>query len=132
MATSVAKKLGIKPGTEILLLNAPKGGLELLGELPEGVKVSKTAKSEHPFVLAFVQTKADVEKVGRAAVKAGLAEGALWFAYPKKTGKIKTDLTRDEGWDCLYELKYRPVTQVAIDETWTGFRFRPVALVKKR
>lgn len=42
--------------------------------------------------------------------------GALWFAYPKRTGSIKTDITRDVGWGALYDLHYCPVTQIAIDE----------------
>jgi hypothetical protein len=132
MKTTTAKKLGIKPGTPILLLNAPEGGVKLLGKLPEGVTITKSARTEHPFVLAFVQNKFDVDQIGPTAVKATKPEGALWFAYPKRTGSIKTDITRDVGWSALYDLRYRPVTQIAIDETWTGFRFRPIELVKKR
>jgi hypothetical protein len=132
MKTTTAKKLWIKPGTPILLLNAPEGGIKLLGKLPEGVTISKSPRTEHPFVLAFVQNRVDVERIGPTAVRAAQWEGALWFAYPKRTGSIKTDITRDVGWDALYELRYRPVTQIAIDQTWTGFRFRPIELVKNR
>jgi hypothetical protein len=48
----------------------------------------------------------------------------LWFAYPKKTGAIRTDITRDHGWTPLAEAGLIPVTQVAIDDTWSALRFR--------
>jgi len=124
--------MGIKPGMEILVLNAPDGVEKLLGELPEGAKLSFAKKKNHEFVLAFVRSAAEVKKIGPGAIKLGIPEGALWLAYPKKTGSIKTDISRDVGWEALDALKYRPVTQISIDDTWTGFRFRPIALVKKK
>ena len=48
----------------------------------------------------------------------------LWFAYPKKTGAIQTDITRDHGWAPLAAADLLPVTQVAIDATWSALRFR--------
>lgn len=130
---SAIQKLGIRPGMRILVLNAPPGGLpKAWGSLPEGVKVSTMSAGDHPFVLAFVSSKSDIERFAPLAIAAGPGTGALWFAYPKKSGIIKTDITRDIGWDALDAHGYRPVTQISLDSTWTGFRFRPVALVRKR
>ena len=58
--------------------------------------------------------------------------GLLWFSYPKKSSKVETDITRDVGWDALGSTGLRPVTQVAIDDTWSALRFRPVVDVKSR
>jgi hypothetical protein len=38
---------------------------------------------------------------------------------------IQSDLTRDVGWGALYDAGWRGVASVAINETWSGVRFRP-------
>jgi hypothetical protein len=55
----------------------------------------------------------------------------LGFAYPKKTGAIKTDLSRDHGWQPLDRHDLLPVTQIALDETWSALRFRRRAEIQK-
>jgi len=50
--------------------------------------------------------------------------GRLWFAYPKKTGPVRTDLDRDHGWEPLTQAGLLPVTQVPLDATWSALRFR--------
>jgi hypothetical protein len=49
----------------------------------------------------------------------------LWICYPQKTSAIASDVNRDIAWAPLAEAGYRPVTQVAIDDTWSALRFRP-------
>jgi hypothetical protein len=55
----------------------------------------------------------------------------LWFAYPKISSGIKTDINRDNGWGVLQKRKFEPVTQIAIDETWSALRFKPVDKIPK-
>ena len=45
---------------------------------------------------------------------------------------MKTDINRDIIWRETQETGWRPVTQVALDETWSALRFRPTADVKSR
>ncbi len=123
-------KLGIKAGQTILLLNAPDGYAGSLGPLPSGTEMTTSAEGQLDLVQAFVYNKADVDKLGPLAIKSVKPGGLLWFIYPKKTSSIKTDITRDTGWDIVYNTGWRPVALVAIDDTWAGFRFRPAADVK--
>jgi hypothetical protein len=67
-----------------------------------------------------------------SALSAVVDNGLLWFAYPKKSGPLKSDLSRDSGWEPLFEAGFDSVAQISIDETWTGFRFRPKHLVGRR
>ena len=39
---------------------------------------------------------------------------------------IKPDVNRDTLWPILGEHGMRPVSQVAIDDTWSALRFRPL------
>ncbi len=51
----------------------------------------------------------------------------VWISYPKNgASELKRDMLRDaiNGW--------QPVSQVAIDDTWSAMRFRPDAEVGTR
>lgn len=77
----------------------------------------------------FVKDQAKLAARAPAAIEAVKFAGVLWICYPKLTGKIKSALTRDVLWQLAPGM--RPVAQVAVDDTWSAMRFRPVELVKK-
>lgn len=128
----LAKKLGIKPGYKALVLNAPEGYVQTLEPMPEGAEVVTAGSGKYDFVQLFVYNKADVDKSGLAAWENLKPGGLLWYTYPKKTGKIKTDITRDVGWEKIIEAGFGPVAMVSLDDTWSAFRFRPNSEVKSR
>jgi hypothetical protein len=123
--TSLAKKLVIKPNYRILLINAPEGYREHMGELPEGVTVTTQGDGPFDMVQAFAQQRTELEDVAPEAIRAVKPDGLLWFTYPKKTGNIASDLSRDVTWQVITPLGWRPVTQISIDDTWSALRFRP-------
>ncbi len=130
--SSLMKKLGIKPGHKVLIMNAPNGYMQTLGTLPESaeLKTSTEGISDFDCVQLFVYNKADIDAHATMAMQALKPGGLLWFAYPKKSSKVKTDISRDIGWEGLTSKGIRPVTQIAIDDTWSALRFRPVSEVK--
>lgn len=123
--TSLAKKLAIKPHYRILLINAPEGYRALMGELPEGATVTIQGDGPFDMVQAFGEQRAGLAEVVPAAIRAVKPDGLLWFTYPKKTGKIASDLSREVTWEVLAPHRWHPVTQISIDETWSALRFRP-------
>jgi hypothetical protein len=128
--SSLVKKLGIKPGQKPLILNAPEG--YMLGALPQGVEVKTNAQGVFDFVQAFVRSKADVEGQAHTAIQALKPGGLLWLAYPKKSSKIKTDISRDAGWEPVRRAGMEGVSLIAIDDTWSAMRFRRADDVKSR
>ena len=131
-SSALARKLGIKPGMTVLLQGAPSGFAALLGGLPEGTKLLKTSTDAADCVIAFVRSKADVKTMAPTILRAVADDGLLWFAYPKKSGPLQSDLSRDSGWEPLFDGGFDSVAQISIDDTWTGFRFRPKHLVGRR
>jgi hypothetical protein len=117
---------------KVLLQGAPADFAALLGNLPDGAKLLKTASGGADCAIAFVRCKADVKTMAASVLSTIVEDALLWFAYPKKSGPLQSDLSRDSGWEPLYEAGFDSVAQVSIDETWTGFRFRPKHLVGKR
>jgi hypothetical protein len=127
MANSLAQKLGLKPNQRVLLLNAPSGSADALGPLPDGVTLAIVSDgSTYDAVLPFVSSRADVEAVVPQTLVALKPGGILWMIYPKKSSKIKTDISRDVGWDSLRAAGLDTVAAVSIDDIWSGLRFRPV------
>ena len=80
-------------------------------------------------LVLFVSNRADLQRDAARAVASVRRDGAFWLAFPKGTSKVKTDLSRDAGWDALTERGYVGVSLISIDDTWSAFRFRPVDLV---
>ena len=128
----IARKLGIKPKMQALVVAAPPVYLKLLSPLPEGTVVSSTAKGTYPFVQFFATSLADIRKSVARLLKHA-AEGArLWIAYPKKTSGIESDRSRDLISEAMRGTGGRPVSIIAIDEVWSALRFRPIVDVKTR
>jgi len=128
-AASLIKKLRIQPGQRLLILNIPEGYISTLGQLPEGVEVIDMPNGVFDFVQVFVKSISELEKQAPVAIKAVKYDGLLWICYPKQSSGIKTDINRDTGWSVVQKAGLRPVTQVAIDDTWSALRFRPVERV---
>ena len=124
--SALARKLLIRPGSSVLLLDAPDGYVERLQPLPEGVRVSDADGGQHDVVQLFARTKADVDRQAGVALAALKSGGVLWASFPKGSSKVQTDLTRDRGWDAFWDAGWRIVTVVSLDETWSAGRFRPV------
>jgi hypothetical protein len=133
MAT-LFEKLQLKDHQEILVLNAPESFESELSRLPVmHIHRSFEALKEINFSLAFVTKQAEVDAL--AAKISGRAKGdaAVWFAYPKGTSKkYKCDFNRDTGWDLLKKAGFDTVRSIAIDEDWTGLRFRRKEFIKSR
>ncbi len=124
----LSQKLGLRPGQSALVLNAPPGYLpKLTGE--EATQVQTSPGGKFDFVLAFVSSRTEVDKYAPTALQSIKPDGILWFSYPKTTSAVKAGINRDSGWDALTKQGFRPVSQRAIDATWSALRFRLASLV---
>jgi hypothetical protein len=125
MANSVADKLKIKTGDILLSLNAPPNFKRDLGELPEDVSVTLMGKTYNQ-IHWFVMNKAQLEKELSKVLKMLQSEILVWVYYPKGTGNMQTDLTRDKGWDSLLSetKKLTWVSLISFDDNWSAFGFR--------
>lgn len=132
MSEQLVKKLLIKPGSRILVRNAPQGYLEKLEPLPDGVQLLTTVEGSFDVVLQFVQHKADVDSQALESTLAAREGGIVWMIYPKRSKSIQTDINRDAGWDVLWQAGWVAIGIAAIDDAWAALRFRPVKDVKRK
>lgn len=129
---ALIKKLLLKPGQRIKILNAPQGYWDELGSLPAGIILDEQSSDRFDFVQLFVKDRAELERFAAIAMQIVKPTGVLWISYPKGGAKAKTDINRDILWKLLENTGFRPVTQIAINDIWSALRFRPVELVESR
>lgn len=124
---ALLKKLLVKPGMRVLVLHAPEGYLARLDPPPDGASLSTQPSGAFDLVQLFVAQKAELDAAWptvQAAVQPG---GVVWLAYPKLSSKVKSDMTRDRGWEAVRSAGWEAVTQIALDAVWSALRFRPVS-----
>lgn len=129
--TSLLKKLQLKPGQRILLLNPPTNFLTGLGDIPEGMMLDSVPEGEYDAVILFVKDIATLNQKKSVIMGAIKYDGLLWITWPKKSSKVQTDLSRDILWNEMADTGWRPVTLISVDEILSAMRFRPVEEVGK-
>ena len=127
-AIALAKKLAMKPKQRIIVRRCPS---ELQDDFRSlGAAFDRGTIAE--LTLSFVRMQHEIENACKEAIALTAPGGVLWMAYPKKSGEIESDLSRDTGWEPFVRAGWRPVSQISIDETWSALRFKPIEDVKKR
>jgi hypothetical protein len=128
--TPLPKKLGIKPGARVCLVDAPADALaELNAALAECENV-RDGKTPLDFAMVFTKSKAALAKDFKRISKLLAPAGMLWVSWPKKSSGVASDLDeniiREIGLDAgLVDVKVCAVTEV-----WSGLKF--VRRVKDR
>ena len=125
------KKLRLEPEKQALLLNPPESFGEALGADVSKINFLADFEENLEFVLVFAHKQRQITSVIPDIHKSLIEDGLLWLAYPKKSSKVESDLSRDVIWDMLKDYGYRPVTQISIDDIWSALRFRQAHLVGK-
>jgi hypothetical protein len=122
-ATPLAKKLGIKAGASVVLIEAPEGYRSWLAGLPDGVCfVGAAPKGGADVVHLFVVSIADLERRLPAARRAMKVDGALWVSWRKKSAKTDTDVTEGAIRDRALATDLVDVKVCAVSDIWSGLK----------
>ena len=122
-ATPLLKKLGIKPGYRVALLNAPEGYLDWLGELPADVTLDQAFLPEScDFAQAFFVWRADCAAALPMLKRAIKKDGMLWISWYKRAAKMPTDIKEDLVRELALQAGLVDVKVAAIDAQWSGLK----------
>jgi hypothetical protein len=94
--TPLWKKLGIRPGSRVVLVDAPEGFPDLLtaqAPLPGDVRFIARATKDVDVAVLFVTERRSMERRFGGLQRALDPAGRLWVCWPKKASKVATDLT---------------------------------------
>jgi hypothetical protein len=124
--TPLWKKLGLKAGGRLALLDAPQGWT--VAGLPDDIGLEPCsmrtlqAGEKGEVVLAFF---ADLASLRGAVAELGeriFPDGALWTAWPRRAGGHDSDIREDDIRAAALPLGLVDVKVAAIDENWSGLR----------
>jgi hypothetical protein len=121
--TPLPRKLGVKPGHRVLVLEAPEDFLDdTLGELPEGAAIGQREDGLADVIVSFHASRAGLE-TGMPALRERMTPSAgLWIAWPKRASGVATDLTEDVVRELALANRLVDNKVCAIDATWSGLR----------
>jgi len=120
-ATPLARKLGIRDGSRVLVVGPPDGFS--LGPLPTGTEIAAAARGRLDVMLLFVRTLAQMGRRFPGLVRALDPAGRLWVAWPKKASRVQTDLTFDLVQEAGLEAGLVDNKSASIDEVYQGLQF---------
>jgi hypothetical protein len=120
--TPLPKKLGLKPGHRVALVNAPAGYRKILGEVPEGVRFENRIEKDHHIIHFFTTSRRELEKELPRLGKKIVQDGMIWVSWPKKASGMITDVTEDIVRDTALALGLVDVKVCAVDDTWSGLK----------
>jgi hypothetical protein len=121
--TPLPRKLGIRDGSRLLLVDAPADFGATLGELPPGVDAVAAGASEVDVVVLFVLDLESLRTQFASLAAAMQPAGGLWVAWPKRSSGVSTDLTENVVRELGLEAGLVDNKVCAIDATWSGLRF---------
>lgn len=121
MPNPLFKKLGLKDGQKVILVNIPENYFDLLIEVPEVEEAENEELAD--FVHIFESRLGDLEKLFKTNVSRLKPDGMIWISWPKKTSKVATDVDYHSAKLIATQNGYVDVKVSAIDETWTACKY---------
>ena len=123
--TPLPKKLGIKGGSLVALIDPPADFDKTLGQLPPRARLVLGQQPDADLTIWFCRAQADLDaRIGMVRERLTGRE-RLWIAWPKRSSGLASDLgqsgVRAAGLGCgLVDFKI-----CAIDAIWSGLQFVP-------
>jgi hypothetical protein len=112
------KKLGLKEGQTVGLINAPKGFESVI----PGAETKRNPKVKVPLTLWFVETKRELE-IALPKMRGRADDGGIWVIWPKTTKTVKPDINGNTVREIALTVGLVDFKICAVDDTWSGMRF---------
>jgi hypothetical protein len=114
-ATPQARKLGIRAGMRVALVNA--AGWQLTD--PPDIVRAKAGSAD--VVIWFVRAAAELADAAEQGQRI-FPDGALWIAWPRKAAGHVSDVTENAIRGAVLPLGLVDVKVAAIDDDWSGLK----------
>ena len=118
----VVQKLGIKPGFCIFVDGLSFAYDDIVGALPDGVKIAKTARPPLDMVHVFVAEAKGLAAKLRSYRKAIAPDGMIWASWPKKASGVATDVTEALVRKTALANGLVDIKICAVNEVWSALK----------
>ena len=120
--TPLAKKLGIKDGFRIRIVNQPAGYFDLFTDLPLDIEILEEKKTRKNLVHYFTKQFRELQRDIIALRNEIETDGMIWISWPKKASKVPTDITEDLIRNLALSNGLVDIKVCAVDEIWSGLK----------
>ena len=120
--TPLAKKLGLKPGFVIRLINEPENYTALFSEWPDDIAIESDPKQLKDLIHFFTRDKAELLRLLPKLREEIQQNGMIWVSWPKKASKVPTDVNENEIRNLALSISLVDVKVCAVDATWSGLK----------
>jgi hypothetical protein len=120
--TPLAQKLGVKQGSRLVALSAPRDYRALLAPLPDGVVVGARVGAGTDIVHVFVDRTADLRTRLSALRRQIRPDAAVWVSWPKRASKVPTDVSEDVIREVALPLGFVDIKVCAVSDVWSGLK----------
>uniref|UniRef100_UPI004047BF7C DUF3052 family protein n=1 Tax=Roseivirga sp. TaxID=1964215 RepID=UPI004047BF7C len=120
--TPLARKLGIKEGSTIKLVNQPENYFELFENFPENLIFESRKKIKKDLIHYFTKNSSELMD-NIVSLRNEIKEnGVIWISWPKKASKVPTDITEDTVRGLALKNGLVDIKVCAVDEIWSGLK----------
>ncbi|MBP8959731.1 MAG: hypothetical protein KBG40_04825 [Bacteroidales bacterium] len=130
---TLLNKLNYKNQERILILNAEKAFIDKIKSEKLDIRIDTSIDPRYLYeiILIFVKFMSEVENTAPAAIHNLIANGILWYAFPKKACRnLKSDLDKDHGWGALFDRGFDKIRLISIDENWSALGFKNIRFIR--
>jgi hypothetical protein len=120
--TPLPQKLGIKPGTIVVAIDAPEHYRKMLGPIPSGVNFASRPTGNTSFVHLFVKERRALANHLQSLRRKIPDSAMVWASWPKKSSGVPTDVTEDVIRAVALPLGFVDIKVCAIDDTWSALK----------
>ena len=118
----LAKKLGIKNGFHIRLINAPEYYLRLFTDLPADLYFENEDVENIDLIHFFIKSRDEYETLLPLLKSHIKPNGIIWVSWPKKASKTPTYITEDIIRNFALQTGLVDIKVCAVDHIWSGLK----------
>jgi hypothetical protein len=120
--TPLAKKLGLKEGLSVKLINPPENYFDLFDNLPDNLEFQDEPGILKDLIHCFVKDST-VMTTALIQLKEEIKQnGMIWVSWPKKSSKVPTDITEDVIRNHALKIGLVDIKVCAVDEIWSALK----------
>ncbi len=120
--TPLAQKLGLLPGSRVVVLGAPRPYGEIVAPLPAGIELVAGPTRTTDLVHLFVAERSALARQLTTLRSRLRPEVPVWVSWPKRSAKVATDVTEDAVREVALPLGFVDVKVCAVDAVWSGLK----------
>jgi hypothetical protein len=121
--TPLPKKLGIKDGFRVCLLDMPPEVRAELTPVLASCKPTRDGEAACDFAMIFSKSKGTLVKEFKRLAKELAPAGMLWVSWPKKSSGVASDLDENIVRETGLAAGLVDVKVCAVTEVWSGLKF---------